>query len=87
MPDTTHASQEILHPRGNGAVRVTVTVHDTSVHVECRLMPGYSWWSVPDAATLRRKVDRALRGTGRKRCARTETTHNLSAWNFRYPTT
>lgn len=89
MSDTpTPALEEILYPKDNGAVRVRVTVRDKSVTVECYCLPGYSWWSCPDSATLRRMVDRALRGTGRRRSdTRTETTHNLSGWNFRYPTT
>jgi len=70
-------------------MRVDVKVWDNDdrpgqgATVEVRCLPGYSWWSCPDSATLRKLVDRALREAGRKRVD-TRRAGDYVTWGWRF---
>jgi len=49
-----------------------------------RCLPGYSWWTCPDAAQLRRLVDAALPEGYRRNGARIPTESHPSGWRFLY---
>lgn len=77
----------------------TTVVRETSVRVRVwenedgargatvivRCLPGYSWWTCPDARTLRRLVSRELRGTGWKRKGtRRDGLFSPAGWVYHY---
>ena len=87
MGTETPTVERVLYPNNYGPVRVRVYVRASHVSVEAYCLPGFGWWSCPDSATLRRMVDQALRGTGRKRTAtRTEWRPFSVGWQFFYET-
>jgi hypothetical protein len=89
-----------LTPAGNGPVRVTVRVVTPDLtdptnpprartpwcYVSVACLPGASWWTCPDARTLRRLVDEATAGTSLARHgARIPGDRMTNGWRFHYP--
>ena len=77
-----------------GQVRVTTKVVTTDdpdkkpwAFVSITLLPG-TWWSCPDARTLRKLVDAATADTGLRRDGpRFDGQHTNAQWRFHYPLT
>lgn len=91
MTTTGFETTTVLYPQpAEGAVQVTVHlgVLGTTAWVTAKILPGYSWWSQPDAKTLRRLVDQAAAEQGlRRNGPRVEGQHQVSTWRWTYPLT
>ena len=76
-----HASEYMID------TETTVSVGSDFVTVTVKLVPGLRYWSAPDAKTIRKWVDEALEGTGRKRLgARFDNSqYTASGWRYLYP--
>ena len=73
---------------GETEVRVRTFNNGAGVRIIVRCLPGYGWWTCPDARTLRRLVDSALASTDYRRDGvRDPEGYRTDGWAFRYFTT